>query len=112
MSKKLRIGFSFVLLFAFIYVALPKTYIRSILGQNKGIIAKPFNASEDYNISPNEDEDAAKFETPGYYTIFKFILDFIPFKQIDKVEPRSKHTSYVKLNAKKVLNLEVPAIFY
>ena len=88
MKTKFKIFFSFTLLAVVLFAAAPKVYIHALLGHTHAVI----NTIAD-GISVNEKEGTQdcnfeKFDTPVYYTVFKFILNFLPLKQ-------TKQTSFL-----------------
>lgn len=89
MKPKYKILFSCVLLAVVLFAAVPKVYIHSLLGHQHNI--ESFKSNTDISVnSDNETKDCnfEKFDTPVYYTVFKFILNFIQVK-----EP--KQTSFI-----------------
>ena len=81
MKAKLKIFFSAVLLAVVIFSAVPKTYIHSLLGHTHKVIK---HTSEGFSLDALEgtqDCNFDKFDTPVYYTVFKFILNFLPLKE-------------------------------
>ncbi|MBL7936061.1 MAG: hypothetical protein JNM51_09680 [Bacteroidia bacterium] len=87
MKTKFKIFFSFALLAVVLFAAVPKVYIHSLLGHNHGVI----HSTSDDTINELEDSQDCnfeKFDTPVYYTVFKFILNFLPLKH-------TKQTSFV-----------------
>ena len=62
------------------FVAVPKVYIHSLLGH----IHNTIHSSTDITVTENSDTQDCnfeKFDTPVYYSVFKFILNFIPLKE-------------------------------
>lgn len=95
-KSKIKILFYSLLLVVVMFVALPKSYIHSLLGHKHnvshetiaGIIVSGNNETEDCNIE--------KFDTPVYYSVFKFILNFLPINT-------TKETVF-QFNQKQILN--------
>jgi hypothetical protein len=87
LKTKFKIFFSFTLLAVILFAAVPKVYIHSLLGHTHSVIN---SVSDDISVGEKEgtqDCNFEKFDTPVYYTVFKFILNFLPIKQ-------SKQTSF------------------
>ncbi len=100
-KAKLKIVFSVVLLAVVIFASVPKTYIHSLLGHTHKAIqytADGFSVSRQENTP---DCNFEKFDTPVYYTVFKFILNFLPLKEVKdtsffyKQEPIQKQHYFV-----------------
>ena len=88
MSRRLRVILSFVMLAVVLFTAFPKVYIHKLMGHTHIIHvtddAEKEPAYSTDNNTPNCELD--KFETPVYFTIFKFILNCSPFRhQSEKV---------------------------
>lgn len=81
LKTKSKILFSFTLLAVVLFAAIPKVYIHTLLGHTHTIIN---NIPNDVSISEQEEAQDCnfdKFDTPVYYTVFKFILNFLPLKE-------------------------------
>ena len=81
MKAKFKILFSFTLLAVVLFAAVPKVYIHSLLGHTHTIIN---GVSEGFSFEEQEgtqDCNFEKFDAPVYYTVFKFILNFLPLKE-------------------------------
>lgn len=81
MKPKFKILLSSLLLTVVLFAAVPKVYIHSLLGHSHSIIN---SLSGDDTVSEQEgtqDCNFEKFDTPVYYTVFKFILNFLPLKE-------------------------------
>ncbi len=85
------------------FVALPKVYFHQlfnhthIIGDSGSAKGEGTEVRDDKNTQGCELE---KFETPVYFTIFKFILNCNPFKSSDKV---SDNYNEKNPSAKKVI---------
>ncbi|MES2568400.1 MAG: hypothetical protein V4565_16115 [Bacteroidota bacterium] len=79
MKTKIKIFFSFVLLAVVLFAAVPKVYIHSLLGHDHAAV-QPTSDINIHESSGTKDCDFEKFDTPVYYTVFKFILNFLPLK--------------------------------
>ena len=80
MKPKIKIFLSVALLAVVLFVAVPKVYIHSLLGH----IHSTVHSSTDVTVTENgdtQDCNFEKFDTPVYYSVFKFILNFIPLKE-------------------------------
>jgi hypothetical protein len=79
LKTKFKIFFSVTLLAVVLFAAVPKVYVHSLLGHDH----KEIPAISDNSVSESpgtKDCNFEKFDTPVYYTVFKFILNFIPLK--------------------------------
>lgn len=79
MKTKFKILFSVTLLAVVLFAAVPKVYIHALLGHDHATV----QSTSDLSISESDgtkDCDFEKFDTPVYYTVFKFILNFLPLK--------------------------------
>jgi hypothetical protein len=109
MPKKLRIVVSVILLAVVGFTALPKFYLHKMMGHTHISAPGEINSSSAPELKDNkntQDCDLEKFETPVYFTIFKFILNCNPFKSSEKVSdnfkeqaPASKKTIFSLLRA-------------
>jgi hypothetical protein len=83
MKKKLHIFMSFILLAVVLFTALPKVYIHKLMGHNHTQEHSIGDGFTDTVTSDNTTQncDLEKFETPVYFTVFKFVLDCSPIKQ-------------------------------
>ena len=86
MKTKLKIFLSFTLLAVVIFAAVPKVYIHNFLGHDHGFVQSTSETALD-ELGDNQDCNFEKFDTPIYFTVFKFILNFLPLKE-------SKQTSF------------------
>ncbi|MBC7695296.1 MAG: hypothetical protein H7141_07630 [Burkholderiales bacterium] len=86
MKIKFKILFSVTLLAVVLFAAVPKVYIHALLGHDHATVQSTSDLSV---IQSNGTQDCnfEKFDTPVYYTVFKFILNFLPLKD-------PKQTSY------------------
>lgn len=80
MKTKIKIFLSFALLAVVLFAAVPKVYIHSLLGHEHGIIQSTSDVCLD-ELGDNQDCNFEKFDTPVYFTVFKFILNFLPLKE-------------------------------
>lgn len=80
MKTKIKIFLSFALLAVVLFAAVPKVYIHSLLGHEHGVIQSTSEVTVD-ELGDNQDCNFEKFDTPVYFTVFKFILNFLPLKE-------------------------------
>lgn len=80
MKAKIKIFFSLTLLAVVLFAAVPKVYIHSLLGHEHGFIQTTSETTID-ELGDNQDCNFEKFDTPVYFTVFKFILNFLPLKE-------------------------------
>ncbi len=81
MKTRFKIFFSSLLLAVVLFAAIPKIYVHSLLGHTHSVI---HSVSEVISVSEEDgskDCNFEKFDTPVYYTVFKFILNFLPIKE-------------------------------
>lgn len=71
-----------------VFAAVPKVYVHSLLGHTheQSVVKDGISFTEDKNT---QDCNFEKFDTPVYYTVFKFILNFLPLKE-------AKPTSFIE----------------
>ena len=80
MKPKLKIICSVALLAIILFASVPKVYIHSLLGH----IHNTIHSSSEATVTENgdtQDCNFEKFDTPVYYSVFKFILNFLPLKE-------------------------------
>ncbi len=80
MKPKFKIICSVSLLAVILFASIPKVYIHSLLGH----VHKAIQSSTDATVSENgdtQDCNFQKYDTPVYYSVFKFILNFLPLKE-------------------------------
>ncbi len=100
LKKRFKIIISFTLLAVILFAAVPKVYIHALLGHHHSFIKTTPNDVVS-SIEDAKDCDFEKFDTPVYYTVFKFILNFLPLKEskqtsfLYKQEPFKQHTYYI-----------------
>lgn len=81
LKAKYKILFSVFLLAVILFAAVPKVYIHSLLGHTHESIGNSGHGLFFNNDQNTKDCDFEKFDTPVYYTVFKFILNFLPLKE-------------------------------
>lgn len=79
MKTKFKIFFSVVLLAVVLFAAVPKVYIHALLGHEHTSVQNTTDVTVN-ELEGTKDCDFEKFDTPVYYTVFKFILNFLPLK--------------------------------
>lgn len=79
MKTKFKIFFSVTLLAVVLFAAVPKVYIHSLLGHDHTAVQSTSDNSIN-EAAGTKDCNFEKFDTPVYYTVFKFILNFLPLK--------------------------------
>jgi hypothetical protein len=84
LKTRFKIFFSLTLLGVVLFAAVPKVYIHALLGHNHAI-AQPTTDISINEAAGTKDCDFEKFDTPVYYTVFKFILNFLPLKNAKEV---------------------------
>jgi hypothetical protein len=80
-SSRKKIIISSVFLAIAIFIATPKVYIHKLLGHDHSFEHSLKNQKASINNDKNQDCNLDKFETPVYFTIFKFIINWSPIKQ-------------------------------
>jgi hypothetical protein len=92
LKTKLKIFFSSLLLAVVLFAAVPKVYIHSLLGHTHHVM---HSVSDVITVSGDEgtqDCNFENFDTPVYYTVFKFILNFLPIKETKQTSFFYHHT--------------------
>lgn len=81
MKSKFKIFLSFTLLAVVLFAAVPKVYVHSLLGHTHDVIHSVTGDLTFSEQNGTKDCNFEKFDTPVYYTVFKFILNFLPIKE-------------------------------
>jgi hypothetical protein len=81
LKAKYKILFSSFLLAVVLFAALPKVYIHSLLGHTHEAIESTASGLSFHNDQNTKDCNFEKFDTPVYYTVFRFILTFLPVQE-------------------------------
>ena len=81
LKPKFKIVFSSLLLAVVLFAAVPKVYIHSLLGHTHSVIHSVTDVVSVSELEGTQDCNFEKFDTPVYYTVFKFILNFLPIKE-------------------------------
>jgi len=77
-SKIAKIGVLAVLFLTVLWIATPKVYVHKLLNHNHELIHT--NGETSVQTDANPDCDFDKYDAPIYFTIFKFINNFVPLK--------------------------------
>jgi hypothetical protein len=77
-SKIARISVIAILFLCTLWIVTPKVYIHNLL-EHKHQAVNP-GGETSVNTESNPDCDFDKYDSPVYFTIFKFINNFIPIK--------------------------------
>lgn len=77
-KPNIKILTSVLLLIVVLFVSTPKSYIHSLLGHKHNVNHTSTSALEVSENDETQDCNFEKFDTPIYYTVFKFILNFLP----------------------------------
>lgn len=96
-KSKRKIILSSILLVVFIFAAVPKVYIHSLLGHthhSQKAVSSETSVNSDENT---KDCDVEKFDTPVYFTVFKFILNFLPLKDSKKTTFNTQESKIQKV---------------
>lgn len=80
MNSKKKIIISFIFLAIALFAAVPKVYIHKLLGHDHSYEHVPNNVTSVSN-DKNQNCELEKFETPVYFTVFKFIINWSSIKQ-------------------------------
>jgi len=81
LKTRLKILTSLFLLAVILFAAVPKIYVHSLLGHTHKATKTLLNVFSVNEQEGTQDCNFEKFDTPVYYTVFKFILNFSPLKQ-------------------------------
>ena len=80
-KPKFKIVLSSFLLAVVLFAAVPKVYIHSFLGHTHNVINTVTDVVNVNEQESTQDCNFEKFDTPVYYSVFKFILNFLPLKE-------------------------------
>ena len=80
LKTKFKIICSVALLAVVLFASVPKVYVHALLGHVHNTLHSTSNDAFSEN-SDTQDCNFEKFDTPVYYTVFKFILNFLPLKE-------------------------------
>lgn len=99
MKPKIKILTSVLLLIVVLFLSIPKSYIHSLLGHKHNAIHPSSTSLEFSENDETQDCNFEKFDTPIYYTVFKFILNFLPL-------------DVPKKNSLTFKQKQIPSVFY
>lgn len=77
-SKITRISVFSILMLSALWLVTPKVYIHKLLNHHHETVKT--NGETSVQAEANSDCDFDKYDSPVYFTIFKFINNFIPLK--------------------------------
>lgn len=77
-SKIARFSVTAILFLCTLWLITPKVYIHKLLNHHHQVITP--NGGTSVQAESNPDCDFDKYDSPVYFTIFKFINNFIPIK--------------------------------
>ncbi|MFO0322238.1 MAG: hypothetical protein ACK504_07415 [Bacteroidota bacterium] len=78
MKLKVKIIISSFLLLVVVFASTPNSYFHSLFVDNHALKHKAINNEILNDNKETQRYDFEKFDTPIYYTFFKFILNFLP----------------------------------
>jgi hypothetical protein len=81
LKTKYKILFSFTFLVLVLFAAVPKACIYALFGHPHSVINTISDGISIGEKEETQDCNFEKFDTPVYYTVFKFILNFLPIKE-------------------------------
>lgn len=93
--KTVHILIAGLLLLCTLWAATPKAYVHSLLNHRHSNIVTPNGETSVQN--EDQDCDFDKYNTPVYFTIFKFINHFIPVKSKEEaffMNPNNGYDSF------------------
>jgi hypothetical protein len=96
-SKIARLSVTAILFLCTLWIVTPKVYIHKLLNHNHQVLNPKGETS--VNTETNQDCDFDKYDSPVYFTIFKFINNFIPLKpkqQSALIPPASDYSSFTR----------------
>lgn len=97
-----------MLILCALWVATPKVYIHNLLNHEHSSL--PVSTETSVQAESKDDCDFEKYDSPVYFTIFKFINSFIPSKPKEQsllIKNPSFHNSYLDQAA----SLRAPPVF-
>ena len=95
-SKLTKITVFSILFLSALWLVTPKVYIHKLLNHHHETVKT--NGETSVQAEANADCDFDKYDSPVYFTIFKFINNFIPIKPKQEavlVIPSKDYNSYV-----------------
>lgn len=91
-----RISVFTILFLCALWIVTPKAYIHQLLNHDHQTVKT--NGETSVQAEANPDCDFDKYDSPVYFTIFKFINNFIPLKPKHEavlITPNSFYSSFV-----------------
>lgn len=79
MKKRLHKGIAFFLLLVLVVAVLPKSYIHELSGHIHHVIQQQPDQDAVNPDTDTKDCSFNAFDTPVHYTVFHFILNFLPY---------------------------------
>jgi len=95
-SKLTKITVFSVLFLSALWLVTPKVYIHKLLNHHHETVKT--NGETSVQTEAAQDCDFDKYDSPVYFTIFKFINNFIPLKPKQEailIAPLNDYSSYV-----------------
>lgn len=95
-SKVARTSVFAILFLCALWVATPQVYIHKLFNHTHELVKT--NGETSVQTEANSDCDFDKYDSPVYFTIFKFINHFIPLKPKQEavlIAPFSHYNSFV-----------------
>jgi hypothetical protein len=95
-GKITKIGVFSILFLSSLWLITPKVYIHKLLNHHHETVKT--NGETSVQAKANSDCNFDKYDSPVYFTIFKFINNFIPLKpkrQAVLITPSSDYNSFV-----------------
>ena len=95
-SKVARISVFAILFLCALWVATPQVYIHKLFNHTHELVKT--NGETSVQTEANSDCDFDKYDSPVYFTIFKFINNFIPLKPKQEaalITPNSDYNSFI-----------------
>lgn len=95
-SKLAKISVFSILFLSALWLVTPKVYIHKLLNHNHQTVKT--NGETSVQTETNPDCDFDKYDSPVYFTIFKFINNFIPIKPKHEavlITPGTDYNSFV-----------------
>lgn len=94
-SKVARISVFAILFLCALWVATPQAYIHKLFNHTHELVKT--NGETSVQTETNSDCDFDEYNSPVYFTIFKFINNFIPLKPEQEavlISPNSDYNSF------------------
>jgi len=96
-SKIARLSVTAILFLCALWIITPKVYIHKLLDHKHETLKT--NGETSVQTESNPDCDFDKYDSPVYFTIFKFINNFIPLKPKQTsviIAPADDYSSFIK----------------